>query len=49
MLMKRYNDYSGAGNANMELAVFITMCIVVSSFALPIIMARVQTVSVYWL
>jgi len=45
MLMKRYNDYSGSGNANMELAVFITMGIVVSSFALPIIMARVKAVS----
>lgn len=45
MLMKRFNDYSGSGNANMDLAVFITMGIVVSSFALPIIMARVNAVS----
>lgn len=45
MLMKRYNDFSGSGNANMELAVFITMGIVVSSFALPIIMSRVSSVS----
>lgn len=45
MLMKRYNDYSGSGNANMDLAVFITMGIVVSSFALPIILARVNAVS----
>jgi len=47
MLMKRFNDYSGSGNANMDLAVFITMGIVVSSFALPIIMARVNAVSSY--
>ncbi|XP_050441349.1 leptin receptor gene-related protein [Adelges cooleyi] len=46
MMMKRYNDYSGSGSANMELAVFITMCIVVSSFALPIIMAR--EVAIAW-
>jgi len=44
MLVKRYNEYSGSGNANMDLAVFITMGIVVSSFGLPIIMARVNTV-----
>ncbi|XP_060852610.1 leptin receptor gene-related protein isoform X1 [Rhopalosiphum padi] len=45
MLMKRFNDYSGSGNANMDLAVFITMGIVVSSFALPIIMARVNAIA----
>lgn len=32
----------------MDLAVFITMGIVVSSFALPIIMARVNAVSSNW-
>jgi len=45
MLVKRYNEYSGSGNANMDLAVFITMGIVVSSFGLPIIMARVNTIT----
>ncbi|CAH0394267.1 unnamed protein product [Bemisia tabaci] len=39
MFTKSYNDRTGAG-VNMDLAIFITMGFVVSSFALPIVLAR---------
>ncbi|XP_017781370.1 PREDICTED: leptin receptor gene-related protein isoform X2 [Nicrophorus vespilloides] len=40
LLAKRYTEHSNTSNACLETAIFITMGIVVSSFALPIVLAR---------
>jgi len=42
LLSKRYNGGSGMGPSNpcQELAVFLTTGIVISAFALPIVLAR---------
>ncbi|XP_065331891.1 leptin receptor gene-related protein [Cloeon dipterum] len=39
LIGRRYND-SGSNNSCMEMAIFLTMGIVVSAFALPIVLAR---------
>lgn len=40
LLAKRYTEHQGSSNACLETAIFITMGLVVSSFALPIVLAR---------
>ncbi|XP_050295397.1 leptin receptor gene-related protein [Anthonomus grandis grandis] len=40
LMAKRYNDHSGSSNSCLETAIFITMGILVCSFALPIVLAR---------
>ncbi|KAB0803212.1 hypothetical protein PPYR_00182 [Photinus pyralis] len=40
LMARRYTEHQGSSNACMEAAVFITMGLVVSSFALPIVLAR---------
>ncbi|KAL3289171.1 hypothetical protein HHI36_003607 [Cryptolaemus montrouzieri] len=44
MIARRYSDGSGSSNSCMEMAIFLTMGIVVSSFALPIVLARVPVI-----
>lgn len=46
LIARRYHERAGTTNASMDIAIFITMGIVVSSFALPIILARVGVVSI---
>lgn len=40
ILARRYTEHTGSSSTCMELAMFITMGFVVSSFALPIVLAR---------
>lgn len=40
LIARRYTEVQGSSNSCLETAIFITMCIVVSSFALPIVLAR---------
>lgn len=40
LLARRYTERTGSPNSSMDLAIFITMFFVVSSFALPIVLAR---------
>lgn len=40
LVARRYNEHSTGSNACLENAIFITMGLVVSSFALPIVLAR---------
>ncbi|RZF38986.1 hypothetical protein LSTR_LSTR003729 [Laodelphax striatellus] len=40
IVARRYTEQTGASSSNMDLAIFITMGFVVSSFALPIVLAR---------
>lgn len=40
MIARRYTEHQGSTNACLETAIFITMGLVVSSFALPIVLAR---------
>lgn len=40
MIARRYTEHQGPTNACLETAIFITMGLVVSSFALPIVLAR---------
>uniref|UniRef100_A0A023FAG5 Putative leptin receptor-like protein n=2 Tax=Triatoma infestans TaxID=30076 RepID=A0A023FAG5_TRIIF len=40
LLARKYTERTGSTNSTMELAIFITMAFVVSSFALPIVLAR---------
>ncbi|KAF2880909.1 hypothetical protein ILUMI_25267 [Ignelater luminosus] len=40
LMARRYTEHQGSSNACMETAIFITMGLVVSSFALPIVLAR---------
>lgn len=43
---KRYtNDFSGGGSQCQEFSIFLTMGLLVSSFALPIVLARNDVVS----
>ncbi|KAK9891235.1 hypothetical protein WA026_013548 [Henosepilachna vigintioctopunctata] len=44
MISRRYSDGSGGSNPCMEAAVFLTMGILVSSFALPIVLARIAAI-----
>lgn len=48
MMAKRYsqNSYSGNSNACQELSIFITTGIVISAFALPIVLAHCATVRI---
>lgn len=43
-MARRMGDPSGATNSCMEAAIFITMGILVSAFALPIVLARAGTI-----
>lgn len=43
LIAKRYTERTGSTNSSMDLAIFITMFFVVSSFALPIVLARSPT------
>lgn len=45
LIARRYNDNPGSSNATLECAIFITMGVVVSAFALPIVFARTDIVS----
>lgn len=40
IIARRHTEHTGASSSNMELAIFITMGFVVSSFALPLTLAR---------
>ncbi|XP_058796363.1 leptin receptor gene-related protein [Phymastichus coffea] len=40
LIARRYSEDGGSSNPYTELAIFITMGLVVSSFALPIVLAR---------
>ncbi|CAG9765714.1 unnamed protein product [Ceutorhynchus assimilis] len=40
LMARRYSDHSGSSNSCLETAIFITMGILVCSFALPIVLAR---------
>ncbi|XP_054278516.1 leptin receptor gene-related protein isoform X2 [Macrosteles quadrilineatus] len=40
ILARRYTEHTGSSNSSIELAIFITMGFVVSSFALPMVLAR---------
>nr|CAG4638859.1 EOG090X0J87 [Cyclestheria hislopi] len=40
VISRRYSDDSGSSNPCYEIAIFITSCIVVSAFGLPIVLAR---------
>lgn len=39
------NSYSSGSNSQYEVAIFITMGFVISAFALPLVLARTETVS----
>lgn len=40
LMARRFTEHQGSSNACMEAAIFITMGLIVSSFALPIVLAR---------
>ncbi|XP_030753452.1 leptin receptor gene-related protein isoform X2 [Sitophilus oryzae] len=40
LIARRYSDHSGSSNSCLESAIFITVGILVCSFALPIVLAR---------
>ncbi|XP_022184931.1 leptin receptor gene-related protein isoform X2 [Nilaparvata lugens] len=40
IIARRMTEQTGASSSNMDLAIFVTMGFVVSSFALPIVLAR---------
>lgn len=44
LIARRYTERTGSTNSSMDLAVFITMLFVVSSFGLPIVLARTDVV-----
>lgn len=44
LMARRYADPSAGSNSCLEAAIFITMGIIVSSFALPIVLARVPVI-----
>lgn len=44
LVARRYSDGSGASNSCMEAAIFVTMGVLVSSFALPIVLARAAVI-----
>lgn len=46
MIARRHTDVGNSSNPCMELAIFVTMGFIISSFALPIVLARVETVSI---
>ncbi|XP_050499376.1 leptin receptor gene-related protein [Diabrotica virgifera virgifera] len=45
LVAKRYNDGSGSSNGCLEASIFVTMGILVSSFALPIVLSRAGTIA----
>ena len=44
LLARRYTEHQGSSNACLETAIFITMGLIVSAFALPIVLARVSVI-----
>uniref|UniRef100_A0A1B6DPA8 Leptin receptor gene-related protein n=1 Tax=Clastoptera arizonana TaxID=38151 RepID=A0A1B6DPA8_9HEMI len=40
IMARRYTEHTGASTSSIELAIFITMGFVVSSFGLPLVLAR---------
>lgn len=40
LMARRYTEHQGSSNGCMETAIFITMGLIVSSFALPMVLAR---------
>lgn len=40
IIARRYTEHTGASSSNMDIAIFITMGFVVSSFFLPLTLAR---------
>ncbi|KAJ8978598.1 hypothetical protein NQ317_006886 [Molorchus minor] len=46
LMARRYSDPSASSNSCMEAAIFITVGLIVSSFGLPIVLARVDTINV---
>ncbi|XP_014256756.1 leptin receptor gene-related protein isoform X2 [Cimex lectularius] len=44
LLARRYTERTGTTNSSMDLAIFITMAFVVSSFALPVVLARAEAI-----
>lgn len=44
LIARRYSIHQESSNACLENAIFITMGIIVSSFALPIVLARSHTI-----
>lgn len=44
LIARRFTEPHGSSNPCLENAIFLTMGIVVSSFALPIVLARVDTI-----
>lgn len=47
LMARRYSQPGGSSNSCMETAIFLTMGIIVSSFALPIVMARVAAIEFF--
>lgn len=45
LIARRYNENPGGSNSTLECAIFITMGIVISAFALVIVLARAEVVS----
>lgn len=44
LIARRVSDEGTGGNRSMESAIFVTMGIIVSSFALPIVLARSEVI-----
>jgi hypothetical protein len=44
LLARRYTEHQGSSNSCLETAIFITMGLIVSAFALPIVLARVAVI-----
>lgn len=45
LIARRYNEHSTGSNTCLENAIFITMCLVVSSFGLVIVLARAEVIA----
>ncbi|XP_044735944.1 leptin receptor gene-related protein [Chrysoperla carnea] len=44
LIARRYNENPGGSNSTLECAIFITMGIVISAFALVIVLARAEVI-----